>query len=151
MKPEDSGSVVPTLVPQHIQSQYDDILEITRTVGDVKLKLTGPTSLVAGTLISPWRNFLTTLLLEIIEGQGKQLDFDGYYISYLLGHITESQFKRISKKFVVEKKLANPELIKTKIQVLKALRVHEITAKEMAQYLHCDEAAVTRALALLQG
>lgn len=150
MNPQDSGSAVNALVPRYIRPQYDDILEITRTVGDVKIKLTGPTSMVAGTLFSPWKNFLT-VLLEIIEGQGKQLEFDGYYISYLLGHITERQFKGISKKFVVEKKVTDPEQIKTKVQMLTALRGHDITVKEMAQYLHCDEAAVTKALALLQG
>lgn len=96
-----------------------------------------------------FRNFLS-VLLDIIKEQGRQLEFDGYYISYLLGNLTQEEFEETAKTFVMEPKATTPEAIKDRVQILHALRGHDISVREMAQYLHCDEEIVVRALQLLQ-
>ncbi len=114
---------------------------------DFKVTWVQPTSAVAFS----FQNFLS-VLLEIIESQVKQLEFDGYYISYLLGHIDEKEFEGISEKYVSKKAGdINPEQLKNKIEVLLSLRGHDITPREIAQYLHCSEDDVTKAILLLQG
>ena len=104
-----------------------------------------PTSAIAYSFM----NFLS-VLLEIIESQSRQLEFEGYYISYLLGHIDEKEFEDIAKKYVPKKTEIGPEQLKNKVEVLSALRGHDITIREMAQYLHCDEADIKKAIQLLQ-
>lgn len=105
-----------------------------------------PTSAFAAT----FHDFLSTLL-EIIKGQGKQLEYEGYYISYLLGNLTEEEFEAVSSTYVTENQDIPLEQLKDKVRVLTALRGHDITIQEMAQYLRCDEAIIERAIQLLQG
>jgi hypothetical protein len=97
-----------------------------------------------------FQNFLS-ILLDIIKEQGRQLEFDGYYISYLLGNITEEEFQEIARDFVTETRETPFDVLKDKVRVLNALRGQDLSIREMAQYLHCSEDDVVRALRLLQG
>ena len=103
----------------------------------------------SNSFVFEFKNFLS-ILLDIIKEQGRQLEFDGYYISYLLGSLTKEEFEEVAKTFVTEPKAATPEAIMDRVQVLHALRGHDISVREMAQYLHCDEGTVVKALQLLQ-
>lgn len=96
-----------------------------------------------------FKNFLS-VLLDIIKEQGRQLEFDGYYISYLLGNLTQEEFEEVSRTYVVEAKANTAEAIKDRVEILHALRGHDISVSEMAQYLHSDEETVMKALKLLQ-
>jgi hypothetical protein len=102
------------------------------------------------TFVSTFKDFLSTLL-DIIREQGKQLEFDGYYISYLLGNITEEEFQEIAKGFVTETRETPFNVLKDKVRVLNALRGQDLSIREMAQYLYCSEDDIVRALQLLQG
>lgn len=102
------------------------------------------------TFVSTFKDFLSTLL-DIIREQGKQLEFDGYYISYLLGNLTEEEFQEIAQGFVTETRETPFEVLKDKVRVLNALRGQDLSVREMAQYLHCSEDDIVRALQLLQG
>ena len=96
-----------------------------------------------------FKNFLS-ILLDIIKEQGRQLEFDGYYISYLLGSLTQEEFEETAKTFITEPKATTPEAIMDRVQMLYTLRGHDISIREMAQYLHSDEETVVKALQLLQ-
>jgi Trp operon repressor len=102
------------------------------------------------TFVSTFKDFLSTLL-DIIREQGKQLEFDGYYISYLLGNLTEEEFQEIAQGFVAETHEMPFEVLKDKVRILNALRGQDLSVREMAQYLHCSEDDIVRALQLLQG
>lgn len=147
MPQQTSGTEVKGLTGPSPLGRYQGyILHASGQSGDIKIHWSISTS----TFVSAFNNFLA-VLLEIIKEQGKQLEFDGYYISYLLGHLSEEEFEEISKTFVSEIQDTPLEILKDKVRVLHALRGHDITIREMAQYLHCDEDAIMNALRLLQG
>jgi hypothetical protein len=148
MSHQDSSAITKLTTPYQGVAKYDFLLRASgSTLDNLEILSVQPTSAVAFT----FKNFLT-ILLEIIESQGKQLEFDGYYISYLLGHINEEEFEAISEKYILEKpNEVKPEQLKDKIDVLQSLRGHDLTTREMAQYLHCDEADILKALLLLRG
>jgi hypothetical protein len=147
MTHQDSGTVVRTPTSFPPEPKYDLILRASgSSLEALEIRYIQPTSAFAFSFM----NFLS-VLLEIIESQSKQLEFDGYYVSYLLGHIDEKEFGAIAESYVSEKKEIRPEQLKDKVQVLQTLRGHDLTTREMAQYLHCDEADIIKALQLLQG
>ena len=134
-------------VPPPVTPYHDYIFHASgQSLGTLQIHSVIPTA----TFTYTFNNFLS-VLLDIIRGQGKQLEFDGYYISYLLGNLTEEEFDVIARTFVSETREIPVEELKDKVRVLHALRGHDTSIREMAQYLHCSEDAVVRALQLLQG
>jgi hypothetical protein len=148
MSHQDSGTISKLPTSYSADPKYDFLFRASgSSLDNLKIDWVQPTSTAA----FYFRNFLL-ILLEIIESQGKQLEFDGYYISYLLGHIDEKEFEAIAENYISEKtKEVSPEQLKDKIQILQSLRGNDFTTREMAQFLHCDEADILKALLLLQG
>ena len=91
------------------------------------------------------------ILFEIIKSQRKQLEFNSYYIAFLLGQISQEELEKISRKFVIKRKKVPTELLKNKVEMLQALTNHDLTPKEMAQYFFCEEKDIIRALKLLHS
>lgn len=89
------------------------------------------------------------ILMDIIKGQSKQLEFNSYYISYLLGQTDENEFVKISKRFIQKKKKIMLDQLKNKVFVVKHLTDRDVTPKDIAQYLMCDEEDVMKAFQLL--
>jgi len=147
MNNKDSGTINRNLQVLPEEMKYDYIIRASgSSIENLQISWIGLTS----SAYSYFKNFLS-ILLEIIKSQNKQLEFDGYYISYLLGNITEEEFESIAKKFAPEKKKIPLEHLRDKISILKGLRGHDITPKEMAQYLQCEESDIVKVLKLLSG
>ena len=89
------------------------------------------------------------ILMDIIKSQQRQLEFNSYYISYLLGQIDEDEFEKISRKFIQKKKKIPLDQLKDKILVVSSLTSHDVTPKDIAQYLFCEEKDVVEAFKLL--
>lgn len=95
-----------------------------------------------------FRTYLETLM-DIIKGHQKQRDFNSYYIAYLLGQIDDAEFEKISKTFVQKKKKIPMDQLKDKVLVVSSLTSHDVTPKDIAQYLFCEEEDVIKAFKLL--
>jgi hypothetical protein len=89
------------------------------------------------------------ILIDVIRSQQKQLEFNSYYIAYLLGQIDDDEFEKISKKFVQKKKKIPMDQLKEKVLVVTKLTGHDVTPMDIAQYLFCDEEDVIKAFKLL--
>ena len=133
-----------------IPSTTQDVDLVFRAAGSSMETLQIQWQMPTATFTATFHDFLATLL-EIIRGQGRQLEYEGYYISYLLGNLTEEEFETVSSTYVTETQDTPFEQLKDKVRVLTALKGHDITVQEMAQYLRCDEESIERALQLLQG
>jgi len=140
-----SGNSAVPLVPAKPAKDY--ILHVS--VGPSPGELTFRGIMPSDSFVFEFKNFLS-ILLDIIKEQGRQLEFDGFYISYLLGTLTQDELDEAAKTFVTEATVTTAEAIKDRVGILHALRGHDISVREMAQYLHCDEEAVVKALQLLQ-
>jgi len=144
-QPTSSSSVVLSGPPQ-VPAIQDYVLYAS---GPSINELTIHDYMTSDSFMFKFQNFLS-ILLDIIKEQGRQLEFDGYYISYLLGNLTQEEFEETAKTFITEPKATSPEAIMDRVQMLYTLRGHDISIREMAQYLHCDEEIVVKALQLLQ-
>ena len=125
-----------------INLQHDYIVKVSGcSLRNLQIDYIIPTSSLSTYL----RNYID-ILVEIIKSQSKQLEFNGYYISYLLGQIKEKEFEEIAKRFVVKKKEIPLKHLQQKVSVLKELMGDDITPKEMAQYFQCKEESIVKVL-----
>lgn len=130
--------------PKKSKKKIDYIIRAYGTSIEDMRMIISPTSSVE----YRFKNFLQ-VLLEIIESQDKQLDYSGYYISFLLGQISKKEFEEISDNFVIKEKKIPEDLLQYKIYIVQNLMRGDITPKEMAQYFQCNEKDVIQSLKLL--
>lgn len=87
--------------------------------------------------------------LEVIDSQKKQLDYNGYYTSFLLGQISSEEFEKISEKFVIKPKKISEDQLKLKVGMIINFLGEETTPKDISQYIQCSEEDAINTLKLL--
>jgi len=89
------------------------------------------------------------VLTEIIESQKKQLEYNGYYNSFLLNQISEKEFEIISRQHIIQPKSVPLDLLSDKINIVINFVDSEATPKDMAQYFECEEEDIIKSIKLL--
>jgi len=92
---------------------------------------------------------LCQVLTEIIGSQKKQLEYNGYYNSFLLGQLSEEQFEKISRQHIIQPKSIPLDLLSDKINIVRNFVDPEVTPKDMAQYFECEEEDILKSIKLL--
>jgi len=138
-----NGQVVDFTPALHEDKEEFDFLFRARGTSINDLEVTFITDTASAEV--KFRTYLE-ILMDIIQGQHKQLEFNSYYIAYLLGQIDDAEFEKISKKFVQKKKKIPLDQLKDKVLVVSSLTSHDVTPKDMAQYLFCEEEDVIKAI-----
>ncbi len=85
------------------------------------------------------------VLGEIAAYQARLLEYNGYYISFLLGTLTEEDFRDYSTKFAIERngKYDEEELAR-KILTLRSTVEIDFSTSELADLFECDEERIER-------
>lgn len=89
-------------------------------------------------------------LLEIVRNLKKQLDYSGYYISYLLGQLNDAEFDKVAKTYVTFKKSVPLDLLKNKIYFAQTYIDNRSTPADLAYYFQCEEDDIIKASKLLK-
>jgi len=72
------------------------------------------------------------MLSGVIKSQKRTLEYNGYYISFLLGTITKEQFEEVNKKYVLELKETEPPYLMEYIRTLCSLTQESYTMLELS-------------------
>jgi len=130
--------------PRKFKEKFDLLIRAYGSSREDMQMIISPTSSVE----YRFKNFLQ-VLFEIIGSQNNQLDYSGFYISFLLGQISKKEFEEISDKFVIKEKKLPDDILQYKISLVKDIMGEDLTPKEIAQFFQCDERDVIQALKLL--
>lgn len=99
---------------------------------------------LSNTLVGP---FISPLVVAI-RAQKRQLEYNSFYISYLLQQITEEQLEEYASKLAISAKPINEEIISQHIIVLENLTGLSFTDTELADIFECDDKTIGDALKL---
>ncbi len=91
------------------------------------------------------------LLRSVILWQRNNLDYDGVYIAFLLGCLSEEEFQEESEKFTVYEELVDPIKIAQDIQKMYSLIGVDFDTSDYAAYFKCSQENVMEGLKLLKN
>ena len=94
---------------------------------------------------------LCQVLTEVIGSQKKQLEYNGYYNSFLLGQLSEQEFEEISRQCAIQPRSVPLDLLSDKINIIINFVDREATPKDMAQYFECEEEDIIKSIKLLNS
>ena len=132
--------------PMNIKENYDLLIRIqgasTKSATNIKIKSTA-------SVFHMVESYFQTLL-EIVRNLKKQLDYSGYYISYLLGQLNDAEFDKVAKTYVSFKKNVPLDLLKNKIYFAQTYIDNQATPADLAYYFQCEEDDIIKASKLLK-
>ncbi len=96
-------------------------------------------------------NLLIKTFLEVIHSQKLLLDYNGYYISYLLDQFSEEEFSEISEKFCYTPRYIQPEILSKKFRILFESTGLSFSAHDLTNLFKCSEEAVQSAMDILSS
>lgn len=92
-------------------------------------------------------NDIISVLCETISSLKKTLDYNGYYIAYLLDQLSEEEFEKIAKEFSFTPKPYLDKELKKKIKILFTFTGERFTPSDISDIFVIDE---TKAEEILQ-
>lgn len=87
---------------------------------------------------------------QAIDGLKKRLDYQGVYHAYILGQMTEAEFRRTAKEFAYTPKPVDGKWLRSALNCLREYTSAEFSVSELAEMFGTDERAVRRALSEAQ-
>ena len=87
---------------------------------------------------------------EVISSLRKNLDFNGYYIAYILNQLSEEEFQRISEEFSVVLRSEETEDLKERIKILFGISRERFTATDLSNVFKIEERVAENILSSLR-
>ncbi|MHB8406432.1 MAG: hypothetical protein ACYDCJ_13540 [Gammaproteobacteria bacterium] len=88
-------------------------------------------------------------LVTAIQSQKRHLEYNSFYISYLLKQITEKQLEHYAKSIAFKPKQMDASIVAKYIYVLRSATNIDFTEAELSDIFECDKAIIDAAIKLM--